>query len=381
MGGFALTTININQYHGVPTTVSHGAAEPQEGALMKMMVLTGIRAMEMRDVPTPAIASDKDVLVRMTKVGVCGSDVHYYKTGRIGSQIVTYPFAVGHEGAGIVEAVGSGVTRVKPGDVVAIDPAMPCFDCDQCRAGRLHTCRNLKFLGCPGQAEGCLCEYVVMPETSLFPLPAGMTEEEAVLSEPLAIGVYAVKQSGDVRDKTIGVLGTGPIGLSVIVPARAWGVSKIYATDKLDERLAIARKLGADWTGNPCASDVAADINAAEALQLDIVYECCGEQDALDNAIDVLKPGGTLMLIGIPEVDRVSFQIDKMRRKEIRIINVRRQNECVDATLDLIREDGVDVMPMITHRFPFERTQEAFDLVTEYRDGVVKAMIEFGDAG
>ncbi|HOE65853.1 MAG TPA: alcohol dehydrogenase catalytic domain-containing protein [Candidatus Hydrogenedentes bacterium] len=346
---------------------------------MKQMVLTGIRHMELREVEKPRITGDRDVLIRVTKVGVCGSDVHYYTTGRIGSQIVDYPFAVGHECAGVVEETGSATTRVRAGDSVAIDPAMPCFQCDQCAAGRFHTCRRLRFLGCPGQAEGCLGEFLVMPETSVYPLPAGMTQDEAVISEPLAIGVYAVRQSGEIRERKIGILGAGPIGLSVLLPAKAWGAASIYVTDKIEARLALARRLGADWTGNPDAMDVAAGINAEEPLQLDVAYECCGQQDAIDNAIDILKPGGKLMVIGIPEADRLSFSIDKMRRKEITIVNVRRQNECVDAALDLLQTAGNDASAMITHRFPFSQTPEAFDLVSERRDGVVKAMIEFGD--
>ncbi len=137
---------------------------------MKAMMLTGIRQMEMFDIPEPALSGPKDVRIKMISVGVCGSDIHYYTTGRIGSQIVEYPFAVGHEGAGVVVETGTGVTRVKKGDKIAIDPAMPCWLCDQCLSGRHHTCRRLRFLGCPGQAEGCLTEYLVMPEECCFPL-------------------------------------------------------------------------------------------------------------------------------------------------------------------------------------------------------------------
>jgi L-iditol 2-dehydrogenase len=120
--------------------------------------------MEMRNIPDPEIKNPNDVLIRMKIVGVCGSDVHYYTQGKIGSQVVEYPFTVGHEGAGIVEAVGSAVTKVKPGDRIAVEPAMSCWECDQCKAGRPHTCRKLHFLGCPKQADGCLSEYIVMPE-------------------------------------------------------------------------------------------------------------------------------------------------------------------------------------------------------------------------
>jgi L-iditol 2-dehydrogenase len=137
---------------------------------MKSAKLTGIREIELLEVPDPKIINSTDVLIKMTTVGVCGSDMHYFTTGRIGDQVVAYPFTIGHEGAGIVENVGSDVTRVKPGDRIAIDPAMPCGQCDQCKAGRSHTCRKLRFLGCPGQAEGCLSEYIV-----IFTLPINST--------------------------------------------------------------------------------------------------------------------------------------------------------------------------------------------------------------
>jgi len=342
------------------------------------MMLTGIRQMKMGDVPTPAIVHDTDVLIRMTRVGVCGSDVHYYTEGKIGSQVVQYPFTVGHEGAGIVEKVGAAVKRLKAGDRIAVEPAMSCGQCDQCRLGRPHTCRKLKFLGCPKQAEGCLSEYLVMPDACCFPIPDAMSFDQAAISEPLAIGVYAVKRSIPMQGATVGILGSGPIGLSVLLPARAQGARSIYVTDKIDARLALARQAGADWVGNPDARNIVADITKLEPAQLDVVFECCGKQEALDQAIELLKPGGKLMLVGIPPtIERVTFKIDELRRKEIGIQNVRRQNHCVQPALDMIARRDFDVDVMVTHRFPFERTQEAFDLVAGYRDGVVKAMIEF----
>ncbi len=345
---------------------------------MKAMRLTGIRAMEMQEVPTPAVTQDTDVLIQMTRVGVCGSDVHYYTEGKIGSQVVEFPFTVGHEGAGVVKAVGVRVSKVRPGDRVAIEPAMPCWDCDQCREGRPHTCRKLRFLGCPKQAEGCLSEYVVMPETSCFPLSATISDDEAALSEPLAIGVYAVKRSIPLRGVSVGILGGGPIGLSVMLAARAQGVGRVYVTDKIESRLALARKLGADWVGNPMTGDVIGEMIRREPAQLDVVFECCGQQEALDQGIELLKPGGKLMVVGIPPaLERVSFKIDKLRHKEICIQNVRRQNHCVQPTLDMMARREVDVGVMVTHRYPFSRTREAFDVVAGYRDGVVKAMIEF----
>jgi len=344
---------------------------------MKAMVLTGIRQMEMREVTDPAIVLDTDVLIKMDRVGVCGSDIHYYATGKIGSQVVQYPFPVGHEAAGTVLEVGKGVTRVKPGDQIAVEPAMPCWECDQCRAGRPHTCRKMRFLGCPGQADGCLSELLVMPETSCFPLHNGMILDDGALSEPLAIGVYAVRQSIPMAGASVGILGFGPIGMSVFLPAQAQGAKSISVTDKIPERLAMARQLGADYTGNPDHDDVVAGAKAVEPQSLDVVVECCGQQDAVDNAIDMLKPGGKLMIIGIPEFDRWSFPVDECRHKEITITNVRRQNHALESTLEMMRDKVFDAGKMVTHRYDFEDTKAAFDLVDNYADGVMKAMIEF----
>lgn len=342
---------------------------------MKAMVLTGLNRMKMIEKPDPVIVKPDEVLIRMKSVGVCGSDIHYYTEGKIGSQVVEYPFTVGHEGAGIIEKTGSSVTRVKPGDRVAIDPAMPCFMCDQCVSGRFHTCRKLRFLGCPGQAEGCLSEFLVMPESSCFKISENMTLDQAALSEPLAIGVYATRLYGSLKGARIAILGSGPIGISVLLPALADGASRIFMTDKIDARLKIARDVGASWTGNPDKEDIIEEILCREPGQLDAVFECCGKQEAVDQAMRLLKPGGKLLIIGIPSFSSWKFDADMMRRREIAIQNVRRQNEVVELTLDMIADGRLKPDPMQTHNFDFARTEEAFELVAGYRDGVVKAMI------
>lgn len=345
---------------------------------MKSMVLTGIRKMEMQERPAPAILRDTEVLIKMKVVSVCGSDVHYYVSGRIGDQVVDYPFPVGHESAGEVTAIGKKVSRVKPGQRIAIEPAMPCFKCDQCLAGRHHTCRNLKFLGCPGQAEGSLSEYIVMPETSCYPIPDHMTYDQAAISEPLAIGIYAVRLSQmDLKGKNIGIFGFGPIGMSVMLAAMHRGADNFYVTDKQDTRLIIARDTGAIWMGNPDKMDVETGIREAVPDLLDIVFECCGQQEAVDNAVELLKPGGKLMIIGIPEFNRWSLKVDLCRRKELSIQNVRRQNHAVEETLELLSSGAVDIGRMPTHRFKFPDAKAAFDLVAGYKDGVMKAMIDF----
>lgn len=343
---------------------------------MRSLKLTGLRRMQLVDAPKPVLTKPTDVLIRVACVGVCGSDVHYYTTGRIGSQVVQYPFAVGHEFAGTIEAVGADVYTVRPGDRVAVDPAMPCFVCDQCLAGRRHTCRKLRFLGTPGQGEGCLCDYVVMPASTCIPLPDKCTMEQGALIEPLSIGAYAARLAGDLRGKCVAILGGGPIGLSVLLAARRAGAARIYVSDPIAARRAFARQCGAVWGGAP-GEDLVAAILRHEPLAMDAVLECCGQQAALDQAIKLLKPGGRLVLVGIPEVDRISFDIDLLRRREIVIRNVRRQNECIEAGVDLVTMFPDLTAGMVTHRFPAEQTQTAFNLVACYQDNIIKAIVQF----
>jgi len=344
---------------------------------MKAMMLTGIRQIEMKDIPEPQVVNPNDVKIKMSVMGICGSDIHYYTQGQIGSQIVQYPFTVGHEGAGVVVETGSSVKTVKPGDHIAIEPAMPCRECDQCLSGRPHTCRNLRFLGCPGQAEGCLMEYIVMPEKSCFLLTGNLTTDHGSISEPFAIGVYAVKKSTATKGLNIGIFGFGPIGMSVMLASKAIGINNIFVTDKIDERLLIAQKEGASATGNPLKENIIDKIRQFQPAGLDIAFECCGKQEAFDEAIELLKPGGKLVVVGIPEFDRWSMNVEVTRRREISLQFIRRQVDCVEQALELMGNGSVNTDNMVTHRFPFAKAREAFDLVAAYKDGVMKAMIDF----
>jgi len=345
---------------------------------MKAYQLTGIKSMEIAEQPDPEISLATEVLLRVESVGVCGSDIHYYKSGRIGNQVVDYPFVVGHEFSATVLETGPDVSRVKPGARVAVDPAVSCGSCDQCRNGRPHTCRKLKFMGCPGQIAGCLCEYVVLPESCCYPVSEQSSFDQAALIEPFSIGCYAVRQAGVLEGKQIGILGAGPIGLSVLLAARTGKPAGVYVTEPIPERRIRAAGAGAEWTGDPYAQDPATAVAEHSPRLLDIVFECCGKQEALDNAVDLLAPGGRLMLVGIPEAERISFAVDELRHREISIVNIRRQNGCVQPAIDLLESGAVELDLMTTHHFPFSETPAAFELVRNYADGVVKAMIHIG---
>ncbi|UCE41023.1 MAG: alcohol dehydrogenase catalytic domain-containing protein [Candidatus Aminicenantes bacterium] len=342
---------------------------------MKAALLTDIRKIEIEDAPFPSIQTDTDVLLRIAAVGLCGSDLQYYSTGRIGSDVVQFPFIIGHECVAEVKEAGRDVHKVKPGDRVVVDPAVSCGTCDQCLDSRPNTCRNLRFLGCPGQMPGSLAEFIVMPESNCYLLDESTSTKLGILAEPLSIGIYSVRLMGDSPISSIAVLGAGPIGLSVGLAAKDTGIQKIYMTDKIDGRLEAAQKAGAAWTGNPDRLDIVTNILEIESSGLDAVFECCGDQEALDQAVELLKPGGKLMIVGIPDIDLATFDVHKLRRKELTIQNVRRQNDCIAAAVDLISRRAQDLDFMVTHSFRLEEAQEAFDLVENYRDGVIKAII------
>ncbi|HSA96111.1 MAG TPA: alcohol dehydrogenase catalytic domain-containing protein [Acidobacteriota bacterium] len=343
---------------------------------MKAAFLTGPGRIEVRDGPAPEIKQDRDVLVRVKTVGICGSDLHYFAEPVVGDTVMTYPVVLGHECAGVVEKIGPGVARVKPGDRVAVEPAASCGTCDQCRAGRFNTCRSISFLGHPKERTGALAELIVVPEESLFAIGARMTFAQATLAEPLSIALHSVNLAGALEGKTVAILGSGPIGLSIGLAARLVKAASVDMTDKIDDRVAAARtKAGARWTGNPLKTDVVREILALEPDGVDIVFECCGKQEAVDQAVEVLKPGGTLLLVGIPLDRRVSFDISRLRRRELRIQNVRRQNQCVGEALRLIAEGCLDLDFMATHTFPLAETQAAFETAFHYRNGVIKTLV------
>jgi len=343
---------------------------------MKQIVLSGIRKMELTEVSSPSIINKSDVKIKLATIGVCGSDIHYYSEGKIGTQVVEYPFAVGHECSGIIEEIGENVTNVKVGDLVVVDPAVHCGECDQCLAGRPHTCRNGKFLGCPGQLDGCLSEHIVLPDFTCFPVTNKLNSVQAALIEPLSIGVYAVKLAHiENHLNSIGIFGAGPIGLSVLFKLLADGVENIGMIEPLNYRLKKAKEIGAKYLVNPEKENVEQFVQQYEEYLLDVVFEASGEQDALTNAVKILKPGGKLVLVGIPPEAKYTFNMDLMRRKELTVINVRRQNHCVEEAIELVVSGKIEVEKMVTHNFTLEETPLAFDIVEAYKDGAIKAMI------
>ncbi len=338
--------------------------------------MTGIKQMEVVESAEPILLNANDVKIKLTTIGVCGSDIHYYSEGKIGTQVVEYPYPVGHECSGEIVGIGEKVKNVKIGDLVVVDPSVHCGECDQCKNGRPHTCRNNKFLGCPGQLDGCLAEYMVMPDFTCFPVTGKLNPVEAALIEPLSIGIYSVRLAKiKSKNTSAAIFGAGPIGLSILFKLRADGIKNIGVIEPLEYRLDKAKEVGALYGINPNKEIVEMAVIEKEEYLLDVVFEASGEQEAVNNAILILKPGGRLVLVGIPPEAEYTFNMDLMRRKEITVINVRRQNHCVEEAIDLVVSGKIDIEKMVTHNFNLEETALAFQLVEGYKDGAIKAMI------
>ena len=342
---------------------------------MKQAVLTSLHNIEINECDKPQITKSDDVLIEVKSVGICGSDIHYYRQGRIGNQTIHYPFRAGHEFSGRIIAVGTDVSNLSVGDRVAVDPLVWCGKCSECLNGRYHTCLNQKFTGAPGQLEGALAEFITIPAKCCFKIPDSLTYNQAVLIEPFSIALHAAGFMDYNYVDSILILGVGPIGLSVLLVAQVHGIKKLFVTDLIDSRLEKAKELGASYTGNPNNTNIVDDIKSMKPDGLPVVFDCCGKQSALDQSIALLRPGGKLILVGIQEFDEISFNPHDIRRKEITIQTVRRQNEKMLEAIELINSRKILSDFLITHEFPFPKTKEAFDLVENYKDGVLKAVV------
>lgn len=340
-------------------------------------MLTAPGRMEIRQCDDPHLQRDDQVLIRVDAVGVCGSDVHYFVDGCIGSQVIEYPWTIGHECAGTVVQAGPAA-GLAPGTRVAVDPLIACTTCDQCRSGRENTCRSQQFMGNPHQASGAIAQYVVMPARSCIPLPDSVSFTEGALCEPLAIGVYAARMARLAPGQSAAILGSGPIGLSVLLALRALAGPDltVLATDLLDYRLQAARRLGANHVFRGDQGDLVAQLRRHRPSGVDAVFECAGEQDTIDQAVGLLKPGGTVYLIGIPRSRTITVDFDLARREEITLQPVRRQNHCAQLTVDLVAQGKIDVRPLATHFFGLDQAEQAVQTAQHYRDGVIKAIIE-----
>ncbi len=318
--------------------------------------------------------------MKIASVGTCGSDVHYYLEGAIGDQVVTAPIQMGHEFSAWVAALGDGVEGLEVGRLVAVEPAIPCGVCESCLHGHPNLCPDVRFCGTP-PIDGVFAEYAVMPAENCFPLPEGFTPEEGALLEPLGIAIHTVDLAHLKVGQTVAVLGAGPVGLLTAAVARAAGAGAVYMTEPNPDRRAFALEYCADAVFDPEREDVVAAVMAATGGRgVDVAFEAAGAPETPDQAAHMTRPGGKVVVVGIPVEDEMVMAAGNVRRKGLTIKLVRRMKHTYPRAIRMVQTGMVDVAALATHRFPLTRIAEAFELVAGYRDGVLRAIIEVGKA-
>ena len=328
--------------------------------------------LEAQDLPAPAPG---EVQVRVDAVGICGSDLHAYSEGSVGDSPCQYPMVLGHEPAGTVVAVGTGVTGWAPGDRAALEPALYCYHCEYCRAGRFNICANLRFLSTLSD-PGFFRECVNLPAANLLALPPSVSLETGSLVEPLAVALHSIRLAGVRIRETAAVFGAGPIGLLTIACLKILGAARVWAAEPVGHRRQLACEMGADSALDPAQGDPVRQILAdTSGRGVDCAIDCAARAETTNQAIRAARHGGRVVLTGIHSQPVVSFETSPMRRKELVFYNVRRSNDEPADALRLLIEHASRFAPLITHTRSLDRIAEAFSIAETYGDGAGKVVV------
>lgn len=342
---------------------------------MKVAVMTGIgqMAFEEREIPKPAA---NEVLVRLEYVGICGSDLHYYETGAIGSYVVEPPFVLGHEPGGVVVEVGEQVTHLKVGDKVALEPGKTCGHCAFCREGKYNLCPDVIFFATP-PVDGVFQEYVAHEADLCFKIPDSMTTLEAALIEPLAVGFHAAIQGDAHLGQKAVVMGAGCIGLVSMMALLARGVSEVCVVDIMEKRLNKARELGATKVINGAKENVEEAIcQWTDGKGADLVIETAGTQITTTQAIRVAKKGSNLVLVGYSKTGEMTLPMSLVLDKELTFKTVFRYRHIYPLAIEAVASGKVNLKGIVTDIFPLEHVQKAMDYSVSNKADIVKAVIQ-----
>jgi len=329
---------------------------------MKVIRLHDVGDLRLSDESIPAPAQS-ETLIRVTAVGLCGSDLHWFSTGAIGDAQLSKPLILGHEFAGVTP----------DGTLVAVDPAIPCGECESCREGNPNLCIALRFAGHGGQ-DGALREFMTWQTECLHQLPNALTDVDGAMFEPLGTALHAVDLAHLKPGMTVSVFGCGPIGLLIVQLACISGATTIIATDLLTHRLGAARAFGATCAIEADGHESKEILSITHGRGVDVAFEVAGANAAVEAAMASAKPGGRIVLVGIPGDDRTTFTASVARRKGLTIKLSRRMKYTYPRAIELVASGKIDVRSIVTHRFPLAESQKAF-LVAEKREGL-KVIIE-----
>ena len=330
---------------------------------MKSLRLHGIGDLRLHEEAIPQPDYD-EALIRVKAVGICGSDIHWHVDGGTGEEGIEAPFVLGHEFGGVVE--GGNLDGLR----VAVDPAVPCDTCEYCLDGKPNLCPDHYFAG-HAPHDGALREYMAWPMKTMVPVPDSLSDEDIAVLEPLGVAIHTVDLGHIKPGMTVGVYGCGPIGLLAIQVARAAGASEIIATDLLPHRLEAAKALGAHRTflASPSGEERLQILSSTHRDGVDVALEIAGDNSAVETAIETTKPGGRVVLCGIPTVDQISFKASTSRRKGLSIMMVRRMKHVYPRAIKMVEFGQVDVRSVVSHRFPLDKAAEAFE-VAHKREGL-----------
>jgi L-idonate 5-dehydrogenase len=344
-----------------------------------MKTITAHAAKDLRiedhDMPTPGPG---EVLVRMERGGICGSDLHYYNHGGFGTVRLKEPMILGHEVAGRIEALGAGATGLEIGQRVAVSPSRPCGACMFCTNGQQNHCLKMRFYGSAmpfPHIQGAFREYLVADARQCVPAD-GISAGEAAMAEPLSVVLHAAEQAGKLAGKHVLVTGCGPIGLLAVLVARAFGAMDVVATDVTDFTLEKAREVGADTAINVVTSPDGLQAYEQNKGRFDVMFECSGVAAALGAAIPAMRPGGTIVQLGLG--GDMTLPVQAMTAKELSLRGSFRFHHEFPKTVQFMERKRIDVRPLITHTFPIHEAVRAFETAGD-RTASLKVQLVFGD--
>lgn len=328
------------------------------------------------DRPLPSPSADQ-ALIKIEYCGVCGSDVHFYREGKVGDVPAPKDFILGHEVAGTVVTVGENVKHLIPGDRVALEPGYPCGKCQFCKTGKYNLCPDVQFFADPPVA-GALQEYVVHPASMCFKLPDNVSTEEGALVEPLSVGMHAASQASVTLGDRVLILGGGCIGLVTMLAAKARGASFLVVVDLFQKRLNMAQKLGATHVIDASCEDVGKRVKEIfGSLGADIVFETAGSTSTIAQTPHYVKPGGTICLVGMASESMVSYNFNQIMMKEVTIKSVFRYRNLYPSAIDAIASGAINVKQLVTHHFTFDQTDLAFHTAVTNAKNEIKEIIQF----
>lgn len=332
---------------------------------MTASVLVKALDVELETLPVPTLAAD-EVLVQIAAVGVCGSDVHYYHSGRIGDFVVESPMILGHESAGVIVAVGERVAADRVGERVSIEPQRACRRCVQCKHGRYNLCPFMEFYATP-PIDGAFAQYAVIQEDYAYAIPDSMSLEAAALCEPLSVGIWANQKAGTGPGSRVLIAGAGPIGIMIAQVAIAFGASEVIVSDPVGDRRIVAERFGATRTLDP--------VNPAEGdseIMVDTFIDASGAGAAIRSGIRMVAPAGTVVLVGMG-ADDVELPVSRIQNREITLTGVFRYANTWPLAIELASSGKVDLDSMVTGRFALDLVEDALHAATE--PSTIKAIV------